>query len=86
MDSITIRKYEPKDHIHVITIFSSGNSEHIKNGINLGRKSPRVLAYCLMLLFSSGLFLSLPFVCMSLIVGTSVHYLSVYLIYKYFVW
>ena len=84
MDSITIRKYEPTYHTDVIRIFSSGNSEHIKNGINLGRKSPRVIAYCLMLMFSSGLFFSLPYVCM--IVGISVHYLSVHLIYKYFVW
>ena len=86
MDSIVVRKYEPKDHTDVIRMFSSGNLEHIKNGIVIGRKSSRVLAYCLMLLFSSGLFFSLPYACMALIAGFGIHYLNVYLIFKYYVW
>ena len=57
MDSITIRKYEPKDHTDVNRMFISGNNDHIKIGLRFGRKNPRVISY-LILSFSSKHFLA----------------------------
>ena len=85
MDSILVRKYKPKDHSDVNRIFSLGNKGHIKNGLHIGRKSPRVLGY-LTLLFSIGLFHSILYGCIFVLFGLLIHYLSVNLFYGYYVW
>ena len=85
MDSILVRKYKPKDHSDVNRIFSLGNKGHIKNGLHIGRKNPAVLGY-LTLLFSIGLMYSILYGCIFVLFGLLIHYLSVTLLYGYYVW
>ena len=84
MDSIIIRRYKPEDHGNVIRIFSAGNNEHIKNGVTIGRKNPRVICYFI-LLFAVGLWYSLLYGILALNIGFSIHFASVFFIYKYYV-
>ena len=85
MDSILVRKYKPKDHSDVNRIFSIGNKGHIKNGLHIGRKNPAVLGY-LTLLFSIGFLYSILYGFMFVLIGLFIHYLSVTLLYRYYVW
>ena len=85
MDSILVGKYKPKDHSDVNRIFSSSNIGLIKNALGIGRKNPRVLGY-LMLLFSIGFLYSLMYGCIFVLIGMFIHYLSVTMFYRYYVW
>ena len=85
MNSILVRKYKPKDHSDVKRIFSSGNNGKIKNGLRIGRKSPRILGY-LTLLFSIGFLYSFLYGCLFVLFGLFIHCLSVTLFYQSYVW
>ena len=70
MDSILVRKYKPKDHSDVNRIFRSANIALIKNALGIGRKSPRVLGYLIML-FSIGFLYSIMYGCIFVLILSS---------------
>merc|ERR1711935_1256078 len=66
-------------------IFSSGSNEKIKNGLRIGRKSPRVFGY-LIFLFSIGFLHSILYGCLFVLIGLFIHCLSVTLFFQSYVW
>ena len=82
---ITIRKYRPEDHAEVNKLVREGSNGHIKNGIMIGIKKPRVLGY-LSLLFMVGSIWSFHSGIFALIIGLSSHSASVYFLYMTLVW
>ena len=86
MDSkITIRKYRPEDHAEVKKLVREGSNGHIKNGIMIGIKNPRVLGY-LSFLFMIGSICSFYSGILALIIGLGIHSASVYFLYMTLVW
>ena len=84
MDSIAIRKYKSEDYKDVCRIFVSAHQGNIKNGILIGRKSPYVISY-LITLTMIGLFNSILWSIVGLIVGLSFHVFAVFILYNSFV-
>ena len=84
MDSIAIRKYKSEDYKDVCRIFVSAHQGNIKNGILIGRKSPYVISY-LITLTMIGLFNSILWSIVGLIVGLSFHAFAVFILYNSFV-
>ena len=78
MDSLTIRKYNPADYDDVCRMVHDGTSSHIKKGISIGRKNPKVIGYFICL-FIIGSFSSIMDGCIALMIGLCVHSASVYL-------
>ena len=84
MDSIAIRKYKSEDYKDVCRIFVSAHQGNIKNGILIGRKSPYVISY-LITLTVIGLFNSILWSIVGLIVGLSFHAFAVFILYNSFI-
>ena len=82
---ITIRKYRPEDHEEVNKLVRDGSNGHIKNGIMIGIKKPRVSIY-LFLSFLLGSIFSFYCGIFALIIGLSIHSASVYFLYMTLVW
>ena len=87
MDTITIRKYKPEDHNDVLRIFTAGmgDIQVLKNGIHLGRRSPIVIGY-LTILFIMGLFHSVLYGFITLVIGLLLHAFIVYLFFNVYPW
>ena len=82
---ITIRKYRPEDHAEVNKLVRDGSNGHIKNGIMIGIKKPRVSIY-LFLSFLLGSIFSFYCGILALIIGLCIHSASVYFLYMTLVW
>ncbi len=78
---LKIRKYQAKDHGDVKRIFGEGIYEHIPNGIKLGLRSPKVLAY-LAVAFVWGYQYSIYLAISALGLAIGLQALSVYLCYE----
>ena len=83
MDSITIRKYKSEDYKDVCRIFVTAHQGVTKHGIPIGRKSPYVISY-LTILTMIGLFYSILWGLVALIVGLTFHAFAVFIFYNYF--
>ncbi len=81
---IKIRKYQVKDHKNVRRLFSQGNNEHVANGIKIGLRSPKVLAY-LAVAFVWGYQYSIYLAITALTFGLSVQVVTVYLVDFFYV-
>lgn len=76
MDS---RKYKSEDYKEVCRIFVSAHQRNTKQGIPIGRQSPYVISY-LTILTMIGLFYSILWGLVALIVGLSFHAFAVSII------
>ena len=83
MDSITIRNYKSEDYKEVCRIFVTAHQGVTKHGIPIGRKSQYVISY-LTILTMIGLFYSILWGLVALIVGLSFHVFAVFIFYNYF--
>ena len=83
MDSITIRKYKSEDYKDICRIFVSAHQGNTKDGIFIGIKSPYVVSY-LTIFTMIGLFYSIFWGLVGLIVGLSFHACACFTCYNYF--
>ena len=81
MDSIETRKYKSEDYKEVCRIFVSAHQRNTKQGIPIGRQSPYVISY-LTILTIIGLFYSILWGLVALIVGLSFHAFVVFILYN----
>ena len=87
MTTITIRSYKPDDHKDVNRIFAKGitDIQHIKSGLLNGYHSPYVISY-LVFLFLFGCLYSIPTGINALLIGLTIHGLTVLFCYHLYVW
>ena len=87
MIAITIRNYKPDDHKDVNRIFAKGitDIQHIKSGLLIGYQSSCVIS-CLVFLFLFGCLYSIPTGINALLIGLTIHGLTVLLCYHLYVW
>ena len=81
MDSIAIRGYKSEDYKEICQIFVSAHHGNTKHGIFIGRQSPYVISY-LTIFTMIGLFYSILWGLVALIVGLSFHAYTVFILYN----
>ena len=88
MTSVSVRSYQKEDHKDVNRIFAKGITDihHIKDALLIGYQSPSVIS-CFATLFIIGyLFYSIQTGIIALLIGLTIHGVSVPFLFHFYVW